>query len=471
MKGAFPVRIADILDIAVIAVFLYFCILWVRQRSSRSVIAGVSVLAALYVGARVFDMHLTSLLLQVGFTALMVAFVVVFQVDIRRAFEGLVSRRMFKAGGTLSPVAETIDVLVETVFAMAQQRTGALIVIKGNEPLDVHVRAGMPLDGLINGPLLMSIFSSYSPGHDGAMIIEGNRIKGFGVYLPLSTKATRIGTGGTRHAAALGLAERTDALTIVVSEERGVVSVAHQDQLIPLRAPDQLRTMLTDFYTKHINPSAEHRFRFLTENLGIKFASVVVAALLWLALAYRTETIGRSYDVPVTYRNVPANWVVDEWHPETVRVSLSGIQRQFDFDPSAMHVMLDLGTLVEGTQSVQIAEDNVLKPAGLRVTRIAPSSVSIDAYRQARVSLPVSVDVRGELEGDLRIKEIQPHPSTTTLLVRRSLLDSITTVPTMPVPLDFIAADTSMMVGLMLPENCRWVAEKPESVRVVVDVE
>jgi uncharacterized protein (TIGR00159 family) len=465
------VRIADILDILVISVFLYFCILWVRQRSSRSVIVGVSAVAALYVAARVLNMHLTSLLFQVGFTALMVAFVVVFQMDIRRVFERLTARGVFRSDTAALSAANLIDTLVEAAFAMAESRTGALIVVKGREPLDLHVRAGMPLDGFVNLPLLLSIFSTDSPGHDGAVVIEEDRIKAFGVYLPLSTRATRVGTGGTRHAAALGLAERSDALVVVVSEERGVVSIAHQGQLYPLRTPDHLRRALNDFHASNAVSQPAHRFRFITNNLVTKIASVMVAAVLWFSLAYRTQAITRNVEVPVGYRNLPADWEVSEVSPDHVRLTLSGIQRSFDLEHSAMMVRLDLGTLVEGSQTMQIVESSILRPPGLSVKQISPALVTISAHRISRLTLPVHPLTNGVPPKGKKVVKIRTEPETVGVTVRYSMRDSLKAIPTKPIQLSGISSDTSFAAEIVLPKYASLPPESAPGVRVVVDIE
>ena len=107
---------------------------------------------------------------------------------------------------------------------MAKKRIGALIVLQGNDPLERHINGGTSLDGLVSEPLLESLFDPHSIGHDGAVIINGNRIAKFGCHLPLSINTSKYGNIGLRHTAALGLAERSDAICVVVSEEKGTIS-------------------------------------------------------------------------------------------------------------------------------------------------------------------------------------------------------------------------------------------------------
>src|SRR5699024_8867990 len=123
------------------------------------------------------------------------------------------------------------DIIAEAASKMADEKTGALIVIRGNDQWDRHIHGGIKLEGEISLPFLLSIFNPESPGHDGAVLLEDHEITRFGVHLPLSTNLNRQLTSGTRHAAALGMSEHCDALVVVVSEERGVISVAQAGHL------------------------------------------------------------------------------------------------------------------------------------------------------------------------------------------------------------------------------------------------
>jgi hypothetical protein len=303
------------------------------------------------------------------------------------------------------------------------------------------------------------------------VLIEKNRIKGFGIYLPLSTKSTRITIGGTRHAAAMGLAERSDALVIVVSEERGAVSIAHQGQLYPLRSKEQLTKALTDFYSTTLSYEPARRFRFLTENPGTKVASLVVALVLWFALAYRTETITRGFEVPVGYRNVPPDWAIEEVTPEKVRVTLSGIQRQFDYDHSNMMVLLNLSNLVEGMQSVQIVESDVVKPAGPSLKQITPGAVTISAYRTTRIKLPVKFESIGTIAQGLELIGTHITPDSLTIRIRKAVKDSVSSLSTFPVNLGGVLRDTTIIAGVVLPPYSFSQGETPLRVRVFINVE
>jgi uncharacterized protein (TIGR00159 family) len=232
------IRLSELVDLAAAWIMVWAGISWLRTTPARLALAGLGILVAVYLLARQLDLVLTTWILQ-SFTAVAVLVaVVVFQQDLRRLFEQIAAlgfgRRLLPAG------SDAVDTLVRAIASLAERRHGALIVIPGREPVEGHVAGGLPLDAQITEPLLLSIFDPHSPGHDGALVVAGDRATRFAVHLPLSTDRAQLGQRGTRHAAALGLAEQTDALCIAVSEERGTVSVAEAGRLRTLPAPSEI---------------------------------------------------------------------------------------------------------------------------------------------------------------------------------------------------------------------------------------
>jgi diadenylate cyclase len=248
------IRIADFLDIAIIAVVLYFILTWVRRRASRSVVIGIALVILLYSLARMLNMYLTSQLFHAGLTAVLMALVLVFHEDIRMAIERISSWNTLHLRHLGIMSSQTIDTLVGSVSRLAKDKIGALIVIKGRDSLERHLNGGTTLNGTLSISLLYSLFHPQTPSHDGAAVIEGERIDSFGVRLPLSRNIHEVGDAGTRHTAALGLAERSDSFIIVVSEERGTISVAEQGKLIQVPS-DVLHQRLLQFNRLHFGPA------------------------------------------------------------------------------------------------------------------------------------------------------------------------------------------------------------------------
>ena len=154
---------------------------------------------------------------------------------------------------------------------------------KANESF---IENGIPLGGKISRELLLSIFDASSPGHDGAVIITGDRVRMFGVHLPLARKAEAVKNYGTRHRAALGLAERSDALIIIVSEEKGIISLAEKGEIMIISEENDLAFRIHDFLRSHLLEESDSKTKWLPQgNIKEKLAALAVAVLLWFVLA------------------------------------------------------------------------------------------------------------------------------------------------------------------------------------------
>jgi hypothetical protein len=271
------------------------------------------------------------------------------------------------------------DVLVEAISDLAEKKVGALVVLKGEEPLGRHVNGGISADGRISKPLLDSIFDPHSMGHDGAVIIEQEQIKQFAAHLPLSKNLQEVGARGTRHSAALGLSECSDALCIVVSEERGQISVAERGKLTTMKAPADLKQRLDRFFEQHY-PTQTKTFwtRLVRENARLKVASLLIACLAWYFIVYQAETIQKNYAVPIEFRNPPKNMAIDTPTLEPAAVTLSGYQQAFNLLLSGnLKFSIDLAGLESGTHRIELDATRIRGNDGLKIERVDPSEITV----------------------------------------------------------------------------------------------
>jgi diadenylate cyclase len=368
------IRFADALDMAVIAGLVYWLLMSVRRRtSSAGVIICLLVLA--YFVARWLDMFLTQWIFQAGLTVIALAILVLFQDDARQQLERLLNWRPWsRRASQRSP--DLVDTLVESLSRMAKDSTGALVVLSGADPLERHIRGGIRLDGLVSTPLLLSIFNSTSPGHDGAVVIERDRITRFAAHLPLSRHVYNT-QGGTRHAAALGLAEQSDALVLVVSEERGVVSAARDDRLQQLETAaeigHQVERFLEDQGAGKVPSTASRR---LISHPGAKIAALAISVALWGLLVWNVEPVQRTFDVRVEFRSVPAQWSVHEIEPNVVSVTLEGPAPHFELlEPDQLRFSLEMQESLSGLHSVWLREEDLSPPSGIEVRTIDPQRI------------------------------------------------------------------------------------------------
>ena len=422
-----------------------------------------------YTTARLLHLYLTLLLFQAGFTVVIVALVLVFQEDIRRLFSRIGTYGFFPVG--LPPSrGGAPDALTEAIFALAEEKIGALVVLPGREPLESHVDGGTLVDGRISVPLLYSIFHPASPGHDGAVLIDGDRIERFGVHLPLSHNLEEVGEGGTRHTAALGLAERTDATVIIVSEERGTIRVAKRDRLEAVASVAELRRFLDRYYERRYPERGAPR-RVWTGNLGTKLVSVSAAVLLWYVVVYNVQTVQRTHLVPIEYRSVPADWVVEDPIPTEARVTLSGSEAMFSlFRPGAAALSLDLSRVREGGQEIVLTDEGLDRPPGLTVDQIDPRGVIVRAYRLVEMELPVEVQTEGELPEGYALVSATATPAAVSVLAPRGAGDTFRFVRTEAVDMTGAAGNVQRLVGLVAPRNARFLGQEPPKVRVDIEI-
>ncbi|MFH0827869.1 MAG: diadenylate cyclase, partial [Candidatus Omnitrophota bacterium] len=209
------IKPADIIDIVLIAFFIYFMLIGVRRTRVRFIFIGIVFVGLVYIAARMFGLYLTTIALQAFFAVFMVVMVIIFQDELRHLFERLALLGTFRSRATRRniPFNDCAAVLSSALAVLSRKKIGALLVIKGNEPIERYLEAGKELDALLSQEILEGIFHPLTPTHDGAIIISGERIVKFGCHLPLSTNVKEVGRSGTRHAAGLGLSERTDALS------------------------------------------------------------------------------------------------------------------------------------------------------------------------------------------------------------------------------------------------------------------
>jgi len=467
------IRPADLADIAVVATLVYAAILWFKTARTRFVIAGLAALALLYGVARLLRMQLTLYLFHIGLTVALVALVVIFQEEIRRAFERIGSSRLLPGVQKAAGSGRLIEVLVSSVAAMAAKRTGALIVLRGKEPLERHVTGGVELHGVPSEPLLLSLFDPKTPGHDGAVLIDGGIITRFAAHLPLSTQVKEDARHGTRHTAALGLSERSDALVIVVSEERGTISVARGGVLEVLASGAELEQRLQAF-SSEIAPEQHMPWqkRLFARNLREKALSLAIAVGAWLAVfGYEGDTIARTYTVPVVYHDLPENWLLEEPRPAEVRTTIAASSGAFQLlEPKELSIELDLAELRAGSQVVVLSDRALRLPAGFTVHRIDPRQVVVVAHPTVRLRVPVRVATRGQLRRGLRLGKLTAVPDRVTLIGRADEREKPAFVPTEAIDLGELEANDTLRRPLLPPKTARLAPGAPSEVDIRVEI-
>jgi diadenylate cyclase len=233
----------DLLEIVIVAAVLYKLLRFLAGTRALQILFGVLVLGAIYVAAFLLKLSMISYLLGVVFTYGAFAALVVFQPELRHALARLGQTRLFAVFGGPRASAVTEE-LTEAIERLSRNATGAIIVLEQDVALDEWLETGTRMRAAVSADLLATIFSPYSPMHDGAVIVRRDEIVGAGCILPLAQYAVADKSLGTRHRAAIGLSEETDAIVLVVSEETSAVSIARQGRLERGVTPARVREVL-----------------------------------------------------------------------------------------------------------------------------------------------------------------------------------------------------------------------------------
>jgi len=346
-------------------------------------------------------------------------------------------------------VSSPIDIVVESVYELARRRSGALIVLPGKEDLEEMVQSGIRWRGLVSKDMLMSIFWHDNPVHDGAAIIQGNQVVEVRVILPLSNRKDLPSYYGTRHRAAAGLAERTDALVIVVSEERGNVLVAKGSDVSVINRKEELAQILRE----HVGVTATQWGYLRKERLGLGIAvlgSILFITGVWFSFTRGLETM-TTFEIPVEYMNRDPGMEILDTSVNAVRLHLSGSGALIkSMGPEQVRVRLDLSKAVVGPNTFTITPENVDLPPGVFVKRVEPPVLEVTLDIPIKKQLPIQVDWVGKLPEHLILVEAKLDPEKIEVIGGIRQLENVSTIYTQKVPVDHIKKTGTTTVNLAL---------------------
>lgn len=254
------VTVSDVLDVLVIAYFVYHIIVWFKTSRAWTLFKGIMLLVLFIVVAAVFKLNTVLWIAKNIVNVLVIAFIILFQPELRRALDELGRKQFISKLFSLDIKREGLDrrlsdktiyELVKTATELSKARTGALVVVEHDTPLGEYENTGIKIDAIVTEQLLINIFEKNTPLHDGAVIIKNNRVVAATCYLPLTERFDLNKDLGTRHRAGIGISEVTDSMTLIVSEETGGISIAHKGVLYQNLDEDSLRRQLVKLQDKH----------------------------------------------------------------------------------------------------------------------------------------------------------------------------------------------------------------------------
>ena len=442
------IRWQDVVDISLNSYILFRFYVLFRGTNVFRVLIGMTVLWFLQRIAISLGLIVTSWVVQ-GIVAVgAIIIIVVFRNEIRRVLQAK-NLKSILWGFSYKSAITPIEIIVDSVFEMAQRRCGALIVFPGKEDLSDVVRGGIPWKGMITREMITSIFWPDNPVHDGAAVVQGDQIRVVGAILPLSERDDLPSHYGTRHRAALGLADATDSLVIVVSEERGDVLLAKGNRLREIKQKITLEQNIQE----HVGIAAVKKGAVKRERMEISAAallSLIFITGIWFSVSRGQDTLV-SLDIPIDYTNRNPGTEIVDTSVKSVSLVLSGSGALVkSITPDQVGVRLDLSNSVIGANSYSITTENVSLPPGIILREVTPNTIEVLIDETIKKELPVQIDWAGKLPEELILVDSVFDPETVEVVGGKRILEKVVTVYTEKIILDNLRGKGEITANLAL---------------------
>ncbi len=461
-----------VLDIALIGAALYFLYRTLIRLGTWKIVAGILIAVVFFIVASYLDLKgIEWIYLNVSHVAV-ISIVVLFQPELRKMFEKAASMHRNK---TLRYDEDFSRIIAESMWKMASQKTGAIIVIPGSEPVDEWLNGGFPVNAIPSMPFILSIFDPNSPGHDGALVVKQGLFSSFGVRLPVS-QSGRLGEEyGTRHQAAMGLSERCDAMVIVVSEERGRVSIFYKSKINIMENEKQIINMICSHCGKEGLLQLEIPERKIGKKRAMEIVgSLAVAIVFWIALiASQSEMLEKIISVPVEYTATAEDVVMIGDKPKEIKIHLAGAKSDLNaVIASDLSVKIDLAKSGEGKQTFIISKENIRIPKGIRLIDVDPSSVEITMAKLIKKEIGIEPQMVGKFPEGVVLVSVRTKPEKITAFLPSEETGTLPkNLTTTPIYLDNIHQDTTLFCKIIAPPSIQPVEKRWPDVTVFVSVQ
>jgi len=460
--------LTNLADIGIMACLIYFVLLWFRGTRAFKILTTLVVIGIVYFVADFLGLVLTSLLFQYLWAVIIVVLVIVFQPEIREMLDKASPIRFLSSARANGIKDDVISETVRAVSDFSRNKVGALIVFLRSDKLDSLVLKGKVLDGVFSAEALMMIFQKSSPLHDGAVLVKNERIQAASCILPLSRNEELSSQYGTRHRAALGLSEKSDALCVLVSEETGNVSLVEGGKITTYTKKSEFRNELERLLSLHADEGRPHfgtRVRdFLWSDMRFKLLSFAVAALLWVVVVGpKTSELGMS--VPIQYTNLPQGMEITGKWMDKIDVRLRGPESGLSsLKPGSVRAVIDLTGALPGLNFFRITSKNIQVPVGIAISQIRPSDLTLHIETAFYKKMSVVPNVLGNLP-DRAVVVVSP-PEVRIRAVQE-VLKKIGSVTTDPIDLSELISKGKINVPVLpKPEGLKIDSAEPSDVTV-----
>jgi len=464
------VRWQDLVDIVINSYIIFRLYIIFRGTNAFRVLIGIALLWFFQRLALFLGLIVTSWAIQAITAVAAIIIIVVFRNEIRSVLQAK-NLKSILWGFPQKNILTPLEVVVESAFDLAQKNIGALLVFPAKEDLKEVIQSGVIWDGVVSREMILSIFFRDNPVHDGAAIIKGDRITEVGTLLPLSHRKDIPSNFGTRHRAALGLSENSDALVIIVSEEKGSVLVAKMGVIKTVRRKEDLLYLLeqhTGIAQKPLEFYKQEKFEISV----MAVLSVLLVISIWLSFFKGMETL-IALQTPIDYINRDPRVEILDTSVNSVSLNLSGSGPLIkSIRPEQVLVRIDLRDAVVGENRFAITRENISLPPGIKLKNVYPQSVEVTLDSPTKKAFPIQIDWAGKLAPHLRIVSVKLDPETIELIGRNRVLSQVSTVYTEKIYLDKINQSGTATVGLSIrPPSLKTAAGTKDKVTVIFEVE
>ncbi len=460
-----------ILDILLIAAGLFFLYRTLLRLGTWKIMAGILMALVVFILANALNLKGIEWIYHNVSNVAVLGLIIIFQPELRKVLEKAVSVPPHR----LKDRDTTLQTLIgEALMKLAQERCGAILVFPGREPITEKISGGYQLNAVPSLPLILSIFDPNSPGHDGAVIIEGSKLTQFGVRLPMSQSARLSEEYGTRHHAAMGLAEQTDSLALVVSEERGKVTAFANGEMRPMRSADDITRTIVSHQREMGLLSRESAPKIRKRTILQIAASLIIAIVFWSTLMVaQREVVERVLPVNIDYTTPADDLVLVGEKPNEVKLYLSGPKSEID--SLASHppsVKIDLSKMAKGSQTIIITSENLRLPKGITLLDTSPQQLKLTLAAVVEKNVPITPQILGKLPGNLKIKKITVNPETVLVTIPVTKDDKNNTeVLTTPIYLESISTDSKLFCKVIARPSIQPVAKRWPDVEVMIELQ
>ena len=381
------IGLPDILDIAFISFISYQLYIWFWGTKAFKALIGIVVLSGIFIVAKSWGLFLTTWVFQILWQVFVILLIILFQKEIRQMLERFNPLRTIglKRGSTADG---WVPAFANWAFDAAKKRIGAVIVFERTDLVFDLITKGIAMECDPQPEILNSIFYKESPLHDGAALISNGKILKTSCYLPLSTREDLPQAWGTRHRASLGLTEQCDAWVMIISEERGEVSFAVDNEIRKVKDEKELSVFLGEAvleFKKTDTTIKEKITSWFTRRYKIKAAVFSLVFIMWLVFAGQ-QNFEKKINLPLTFKNIPSELMISEPVDQKISITCRGLRKDVSLlNENNVITSIDLFSAKSGTSFYTITTGNLTLPNDrIHVVHITPSKMELTLERRLK---------------------------------------------------------------------------------------